>query len=79
MAPAPEPVPTAMEAALVQLIVRDDRINPLGAGDWRGAKAAIGAFYAARGFTPVWVSVSGLTAKGQAAVGQLRRAGDDGL
>ena len=31
------------------------RANPLGAGDWRAARAAIGAFYAGRGFQPVWV------------------------
>ncbi|MBV9289907.1 MAG: L,D-transpeptidase family protein [Hyphomicrobiales bacterium] len=76
---APDPVPTAIEAALARLIRSDEPINPLGAGDWRGAKAAIGAFYAGRGFAPVWVSESGLTARGRAVVGQLQRAGDDGL
>ena len=78
-APPPDPVTAAIEAALSRMILRDDRINPLGAGDWPGAKAAIGAFYAARGFAPLWVGESSLTAKGQAVVGQLQRASEDGL
>ncbi len=53
--PPPDPVPTAIASALTRLIVRDDGVNPLGVGDWRTAKAAIGAFYADRGFRPVWV------------------------
>ena len=77
--PPPEPVPTAMEAALVRLIVDDAAINPLGEGDWRGARAAIGAFYASHGFAPVWVAQTGLTAAGRAALAQLQRAPDDGL
>ena len=54
-------VSTALAAALDRLVVRDDGANPLGAGDWRAARAAIGAFYAARGFAPVWVDADGLT------------------
>ena len=77
--PPPEPVPAAVEAALVRLIVHDGPINPLGEGDWRGARAAIGAFYANRGFKPVWIAETGLTAAGRAALAQLQRAPEDGL
>src|SRR5208337_4380026 len=76
--PAPDPTPTALAAALVRLIVRDSA-NPLGAGDWRGARAAIGAFYANRGFQPVWVDRDGLTLAGRAALARLERAAEDGL
>ena len=48
--PPPDPVPTAIAAALARLIVHDRAINPLGDGDWRAARAAIGAFYADREF-----------------------------
>jgi murein L,D-transpeptidase YcbB/YkuD len=75
----PEPVPTAIEAALVRLIVHDGAVNPLGVGDWRGARAAIGAFYADRRFAPVWVEETGLTEAGRAALAQLERARQDGL
>jgi murein L,D-transpeptidase YcbB/YkuD len=74
----PDPVPTAIAAALARLIARDG-LNPLGDGDWRTARAAIGAFYADRLFAPVWVDATGLTAAGRAAVAQLERAADDGL
>jgi|SRR5271166_644221 len=76
---APAPVPTAIEAALVQLIVHDGPVNPIGAGDWRAARAAIGAFYADRGFRPVWVDEHGLTSAGRAAIARIKRAGEDGL
>src|SRR5271166_5104209 len=36
--PAPDPAPTALAAALARLIVGESA-NPLGAGDWRGARA----------------------------------------
>ncbi|MBV8441580.1 MAG: L,D-transpeptidase family protein [Hyphomicrobiales bacterium] len=74
----PDPVPTAIAAALARLIARDG-LNPLGDGDWRAARAAIGAFYADRLFAPVWVDGTGLTAAGRAALAQLERAADDGL
>ena len=63
----------------MRLIVHDGAINPLGEGDWRGARAAIGAFYANRGFKPVWIDETGLTAAGRAALAQLQRAPEDGL
>ncbi|RBP06298.1 murein L,D-transpeptidase YcbB/YkuD [Roseiarcus fermentans] len=75
----PDPVPTALAAALAQLIVRDDGANPLGSGDWRAARAAIGAFYADRGFQPVWVDADGLTPAGRAVAAQVARAPEDGL
>jgi hypothetical protein len=76
---APDPVPAAMAEALDRLILRDDRANPLGAGDWGAARAAIGAFYAIRGFQPVWVDGDGLTAAGRAVAAQIARAPQDGL
>ncbi len=76
--PAPAPVPTAVAAAADRLIV-GDLPDPIGDGDWRAARAAIGAFYAARGFEPVWVDRNGLTRAGRAALARLERAGEDGL
>ena len=46
---------TALAAALSASSRRADRRNPLGDGDWRAARAAIGAFYAGARFAPVWV------------------------
>ncbi len=79
VAAPPDPVPTAIATAVARFIVRDDRANPLGGGDWPAAKAAIGAFYADRGFRPVWVDADGLTSAGRAGTAQLARASDDGL
>ncbi len=76
--PAPDPQSTALAAALARLIVRDSA-NPLGDGDWRSARAAIGAFYAGREFQPVWVGPNGLTRAGRAALARLERASEDGL
>jgi len=75
----PAAVANAIAEAVDRLIVRDDRANPLGAGDWRGARAAIGAFYAGRGFRPVWVDADGFTAAGRSATAQIARASEDGL
>jgi L,D-transpeptidase YcbB len=77
--PSLSPVQSALRASLERLIARDDRRNPLGSGDWRAARAAIAAFYAGRFYAPVWVSESGLTDAGGAALAQLERARDDGL
>ncbi len=76
--PAPDPQPAALAAALAGLIMRNG-VNPLGDGDWRAARAAIGAYYADRGFQPVWVGPNGLTRAGRAALAQLERASEDGL
>ncbi len=73
------PLPIAVEAAIERLILHDDAPNPLGAGDWRNARAAIGAFYAAREYQPVWVDENGLTQAGRSALSQLARAAEDGL
>ena len=70
---------SALQAALWRLVARDDRRNPLGGGDWRAARGAIAAFYAARNDTPVWVSENGLTEAGRSALTGLMRARDDGL
>ena len=85
--PVPEPVPapslspsqTALQAATERLVAAPDQPNPLGAGDWRAARAAIAFFYAARDYAPVWVGADGLTEAGRAALSQLKRAKDDGL
>ncbi len=76
--PPPDPVPTAIAEALARLSARDG-LNPLGDGDWRAARAAIGAFYADRLFAPVWADETGLTTAGRAALTQLERAPEDGL
>ncbi len=76
---APDPAVTALAAALDSLILRDDKANPLGAGDWRAARAAIGAFYADRGFQPIWIDADGLTPAGRSVFARLARASDDGL
>jgi murein L,D-transpeptidase YcbB/YkuD len=73
------PLQSALQAALGRLVVRADRANPPGAGDWRAARAAIAAFYAARAYQPVWVARNGLTEQGRAVLRQLGRARDDGL
>ena len=83
-APTSEPVPlspmqTALQAATERLVAGPDQPNPLGAGDWRAARAAIAFFYAARDYEPVWVGADGLTQAGQAALAQLKRAREDGL
>ena len=89
--PSPPPVPGRSEGAAAGSRSDRDRggacaphrarrrVNPLGDGDWRGARAAIGAFYADRRFAPVWVDESGLTSAGRAVLAQLERAERDGL
>lgn len=47
--------------------------------DSRATREAIRAFYADRGFAPVWVDVDGLTPRGRALIGRLARAAEDGL
>jgi L,D-transpeptidase YcbB len=76
--PAPAPFPTALAAAVDRLIL-GGAASPLGQGDWRAARAAIGAFYAARGFEPVWIDRDGPTDAGRSALARLRRAEEDGL
>jgi L,D-transpeptidase YcbB len=73
------PMQGALRASLEGLVMRDDKRNPLGSGDWRAARGAIAAFYASRAYAPVWVNESGLTEGGRAALTQLERARDDGL
>jgi L,D-transpeptidase YcbB len=77
--PSLSPMQSALQAALWRLVAHDAKRNPLGSGDWRAARGAIAAFYATRAYTPIWVSETGLTEAGRAALGQLKRASDDGL
>ena len=69
----------AVEAALAALVARDVETSPVGAGDWRAAREAIRAFYAARDFAPVWVAQNGLTPAAASALSRLARADEDGL
>ena len=68
-----------MSAALDALVAADVKASPIGAGDWRAARLAIRAFYAARGFAPVWFDGHDLTPHGRAALARLGRAGEDAL
>ncbi len=45
----------------------------------KAERAALLAFYGARAGEPLWFSVDGITPKGQAALGELKRANDWGL
>jgi murein L,D-transpeptidase YcbB/YkuD len=78
-APPLTPVQAALQSATERLVAEADQRNPLGAGDWSAARAAIAFFYAARDFEPVWAGADGLTPAGRAALAQLGRGRDDGL
>jgi murein L,D-transpeptidase YcbB/YkuD len=69
----------ALTAALDALVAADVKASAIGAGDWRAARLAIRAFYAARGFAPVWLDGHGLNPHGQAALARLERADEDAL
>ena len=77
--PTLSPMQSALREAMERLVTRADRVNPLGSGDWRAARGAIAAFYAARFDAPIWVGEDGLTEAGRSALSQLERAGEDGL
>jgi murein L,D-transpeptidase YcbB/YkuD len=79
-APAVDPqMAAAVSAALDALVAADVKASAIGAGDWRAARLAIRAFYAARGFAPVWLDGHGLNPLGQAALARLERADEDAL
>jgi murein L,D-transpeptidase YcbB/YkuD len=79
-APAVDPqTAAAMSAALDALVAADVKASPIGAGDWRAARLAIRAFYAARGFAPVWLDGHDLNPNGRAALARLGRADEDAL
>jgi len=78
-AAAPSKLPAAVEAALAALVAEDVKTSPIGAGDWRAAREAIRAFYAARDFAPVWVAEQGLTSAANSALSRLAQADADGL
>ena len=46
--PSLSPMQSALQTAMERLVAHNDRRNPLGSGDWRAARGAIAAFYAAR-------------------------------
>jgi len=70
---------TDIEAAVAAMIGREVKARPIGAGDWAAARQAIGAFYAARDFAPLWIGADGLSLAARAAIVQLSAAADDGL
>ncbi len=76
---APSKLPQAIEAALTALVAEDVKTSPIGAGDWRAARQAIQAFYAARNFAPLWVADQGLAPGADSALARLARADEDGL
>ena len=79
-APAVDPqTAAAVSAALDALVAADVKASPIGAGDWRAARLAIRAFYAARGFAPLWFDGRSLNPSGQAALRRLERADEDAL
>jgi murein L,D-transpeptidase YcbB/YkuD len=79
-APAVDPqTAAAMSAALDALVAADVKASPIGAGDWRAARLAIRAFYAARGFAPAWLDGHDLNPHGRAALARLGRADEDAL
>jgi murein L,D-transpeptidase YcbB/YkuD len=65
-----DPVVTSLRATLADPAFRKDQSE--------ADLAALEAFYAAHG-RPVWVTEMGLTAKGQAALFEIEKAGDFGL
>jgi murein L,D-transpeptidase YcbB/YkuD len=69
----------AVDAALAALVSRDVEPSPIGDGDWRAAREAIRAYYAARDFAPVWVAPDGLTPAAASALARLAQADEDGL
>ena len=69
----------ALEATLAALVAENVKTSPIGAGDWRAAREAIKAFYAARDFAPVWVTEQGLTPAADLALARLAEADVDGL
>ncbi len=78
-APARSELSTALEATLAALVAENVKTSPIGAGDWRAAREAIKAFYAARDFAPVWVTEQGLTPAADSALARLAQADVDGL
>ena len=77
-APAVDPqTAAAVSAALDALVAADVKASPVGAGDWRAARLAIRAFYAARGFAPVWFDGHDLNPRGRAALARLERADEE--
>jgi murein L,D-transpeptidase YcbB/YkuD len=79
-APAIDPqTAAAVSAALDALVAADVKASLIGAGDWRAARLAIRAFYAARGFAPIWFDGRDLNPHGEAALRRLERADEDAL
>jgi murein L,D-transpeptidase YcbB/YkuD len=75
---AETPQVTSQDPISIQIRSRISGASPRGdvnLGDWN----ALVSFYSELHGTPVWVSTSGLTARGKQAIAELRRADDWGL
>lgn len=64
---------------LDDLMAHKERLQALGAGNWRGAREAVRSLYVARQFAPIWIDAQHLNAAGHSLLKQLRRAPEDGL
>ena len=79
-APAVDPeMAAALTVALDALVAGDGKADPIGEGDWRAACLSIRAFYAGRGYAPIWLDGKALSAHARAALARLGRAGEDAL
>ena len=83
-APAPTALPAAppvaaptdpLGIALLQRLAKPSKGDD---GD-RADAAALSAYYAARGYAPLWVTASGLSPKAAAAIAEIQKADDWGL
>ena len=82
-APAAEATPRDINSfiadTLAALAAQPDKLNSLGASDWKAAREAIRGFYEQRSNAPLWVGAEGLNAAGRSVLAQLNRADEDGL
>jgi L,D-transpeptidase YcbB len=82
--PAPPPTGGAGPQDVAVTIAALPSIDTHGAtvsgfGDGRHTRAGLEAFYASRGYLPVFTDSTGYNAKGRAAIARLNHADDDGL
>ncbi|HZT49348.1 MAG TPA: L,D-transpeptidase family protein [Hyphomicrobiaceae bacterium] len=79
--PSPQPAapPAVAEAGLAAELTERLAAGSAASAADRADREALAAFYAARGYVPVWVTASGPTPGAQAAIAEIRRADDWGL
>jgi murein L,D-transpeptidase YcbB/YkuD len=78
-AETPRDITGAIADALAALVAQPEKVNSLGASEWKAAREAIREFYEERSNAPVWVGAQGLNAAGRSMLAQLNRASEDGL